>query len=105
IGRVHDVFKSGGYNVYPKEIEDVLTTFGAVAEAAIVGAPDPLYGAVAVAFVTPLGTIDEDALRTHARQRLANYKVPKRFVVLDKLPRLPIGKVDKQALLAMAAEQ
>lgn len=104
VGRVHDVFKSGGYNVYPEEIEDVLTTFGAVAEAAVVGAPDPLYGAVAVAFVTPLGTIDEEALRTHARQRLANYKVPKRFIILDELPRLPIGKVDKQALLAMAAE-
>src|SRR3546814_16569421 len=53
VGRVHDVFKSGGYNVYPKEIEDVLTACPGVAEAAVVATPDQLYGAVATASGRP----------------------------------------------------
>lgn len=105
IGRVHDVFKSGGYNIYPKEIEDVLTAFGPVSEAAVVPTPDPLYGAVAVAFICLSEDADEAALRAHARDRLANYKTPKRFVILDALPRLPIGKIDKRALEALAMKR
>lgn len=102
VGRVHDVFKSGGYNIYPKEIEDVLTAFDAVSEAAVVSAPDAVFGEVAVACVRLSREMDEDALRAHLRERLANYKIPKRILVLEDLPRLPIGKVDKQALRALA---
>lgn len=103
IGRVHDVFKSGGYNVYPKEIEDVLTALAPVSEAAVIGVPDALYGAVAFAFVRLSAPADEETLRALARERLANYKVPRRIVILDQLPRLPIGKIDKQALQTLAA--
>jgi acyl-CoA synthetase (AMP-forming)/AMP-acid ligase II len=104
VGRVHDVFKSGGYNVYPKEIEDVLTACPGVAEVAVVATPDRLYGAVATAFVRLSQPVAEIALRAHARAHLANYKVPKRFLFLDELPRLPIGKLDKRALLALAGQ-
>ena len=103
IGRVHDVFKCGGYNVYPKEIEDVLTAMEPVIEAAVIGVPDALYGAVAFAYVRLSAGAEEEALRAQARERLANYKVPRRIVFLDELPRLPIGKIDKQALQALAA--
>src|SRR3546814_19471487 len=71
VGRVHDVFKSGGYNVYPKEIEDVLTACPGVAEAAVVATPDPLYGAVATAFVRLSPPVAEIALRPHARATFA----------------------------------
>jgi acyl-CoA synthetase (AMP-forming)/AMP-acid ligase II len=103
VGRVHDVFKSGGYNVYPKEIEDVFTALAPVSEAAVIGVPDALYGAVAFAFVRLSAPADEETLRAQVRERLANYKVPRRIVILDDLPRLPIGKIDKQALQALAA--
>lgn len=103
LGRVHDVFKSGGYNIYPPEIEAALGAHPAVSQASVVGAPDPLYGSVAVAFVVAMASPpSEDALREHLRGRLANYKIPKRFVFVDALPRLAVGKVDKQALRAQA---
>jgi acyl-CoA synthetase (AMP-forming)/AMP-acid ligase II len=102
IGRVHDVFKSGGYNVYPKEIEDVLMAFDPVSEAAVVGVPDALYGTVAVAFVRLSRDVGPATLRTHLREKLANYKVPKRIVILKEMPRLPVGKIDKKALQALA---
>src|SRR3546814_14048748 len=63
VGRVHDVFKSGGYNVYPKEIEDVLTACPGVAEAPVFAPPDPLYGAVAPACVRPLPPAPQNPLR------------------------------------------
>lgn len=103
-GRVHDVFKSGGYNVYPPEIEAALESHSAVRQASVVGAPDALFGAVAVAFIVPhAAPPDEQELRAYLRERLANYKIPKRFYFLDELPRLPVGKIDKQALREQAA--
>src|SRR3546814_13800234 len=72
--------------------------------AAVVATPDPLYGAVATAFVRLSQPVAEIALRAHARAPLANYKVPKRFLFLDELPRLPIGKLDKRALLALVGQ-
>jgi len=103
VGRVHDVFKSGGYNIRPAEIEAALATHPAIREASVVGVPDPLYGAVAVAFVVAAGTPPPaDALREYLRDRLANYKIPKRFVFIDALPRLAVGKIDKQSLRTRA---
>lgn len=99
LGRVHDVFKSGGYNIHPPEIEAAMTAHPGVEQAAVVGVPDALYGAVAVAFVVATEKPPTaDQLRAHLRGRLANYKVPKRFIFVDDLPRLAVGKVDKQAL-------
>lgn len=100
VGRMSDMFKSGGYNVYPREIETVLEQHPAVAIAAIVSIPDPLYQEVGVAYIKRDAdvTTDAEALDRWCRDRLANYKVPKAINILDELPLLPIGKVDKQAL-------
>ena len=70
----------------------------------MVGVPDARWDEVGVAFVEPSGAITADALAAWCRDRLANYKVPKRFELVDALPLLPIGKVDRAALRRMAAE-
>ncbi len=103
IGRLKEMFKSGGYNVYPREIEQVLETHPDVAMAAVIGVADPLYQEVGHAFVMahPGRTPTPAELERHCRTGLANYKVPKRFTVSAELPMLPIGKVDKQALKAI----
>lgn len=100
VGRMSEMFKSGGLNVYPREIEMVLEEHPAVAIAAVVGVGDPVYSEVGAAFVVcePGLNADPDELRDWCRARLAGYKVPKTFDVRDELPLLPIGKVDKQAL-------
>ena len=98
IGRLKEMFKSGGYNVYPREIEAVIEEHATVDTAAVVGIPDALWGEVGVAYVLARAPVSADTLLAHCRQRLANYKVPKRLYVVDALPLLPIGKVDKVAL-------
>lgn len=97
VGRRSEMFKSGGYNVYPKEVELVLERHPEVRLAAVVGVPDPLFDEVGWAYVVPAapGVLTEDALRQWCRADLAGYKVPKRFVLCDTLPLLPVGKVDK----------
>lgn len=100
VGRRSEMFKSGGYNVYPREIELALEEHPAITLAAVVGIPDPVYTEVGAAFVAlePGHTLTVDEAREWCRERLANYKVPKRFTVLPELPLLPVGKVDKRAL-------
>jgi acyl-CoA synthetase (AMP-forming)/AMP-acid ligase II len=98
VGRLKEMFKSGGYNVYPREIETVLEEHPAVALAAVVPASDPLWQEVGVAFVVPKSAIRAEQLQDWCSARLANYKVPKRFELRKSLPLLPIGKVDKVAL-------
>ncbi|AQA04671.1 hypothetical protein BVC93_22145 [Mycobacterium sp. MS1601] len=104
-GRLTDMFKSGGYNVYPREIEIALEAHPQVSSAAVVSVADDLYSEVGVAFVIPhnKSELDVDALRSFLRGRLANYKIPKRFELCSELPRLAIGKVDKRALKNIAA--
>lgn len=100
VGRRSEMIKSGGYNVYPREIELCLEEHPAVALAAVVGIPDPVYTEVGAAFLAlrPGVTLDADQARAWCRERLAGYKVPKRFAFYDELPLLPIGKVDKRFL-------
>lgn len=102
IGRMKEMFKSGGYNVYPREIELCLEQHPDVALAAVIGVPDALYQEVGNAFIVPKAGIAhqglEVALAAWCRERLANYKRPKRIVVADALPLLPVGKVDKVEL-------
>lgn len=100
VGRLKEMFKSGGYNVYPREIEQVLESCPGVAMAAVVSVPDPVFSEVGHAYVlrVPGAEIDCEQLAAACRSRLANYKVPKRFVVEDELPVLPIGKLDKRRL-------
>jgi len=102
-GRMSDMFKSGGYNVYPREIEVVLEQLPAVAMAAVISVADDLYQEVGHAYVLlePGGKISEQELAEYCKQQLANYKVPKRFFKQTNLPMLPVGKIDKCALKSM----
>lgn len=100
VGRLKEMFKSGGYNVYPREVEIALEAHPAVRLAAVLGVPDPVYAEVGHAFVmvSAGASVTEAELRDHCKARLANYKVPKRFTIGTDLPLLPVGKIDKQAL-------
>jgi acyl-CoA synthetase (AMP-forming)/AMP-acid ligase II len=103
-GRVKEMFKSGGYNVYPREVETVIEAHPAVTLAAVVCAPDPLWQEVGIAFVQSNAPLAAAELRQWCASRLANYKIPKRFVLLPALPLLPIGKIDKVELRRLALE-
>jgi acyl-CoA synthetase (AMP-forming)/AMP-acid ligase II len=103
VGRLTDMYKSGGYNVYPREIEAVLEAHPAIAQAAVVSAHDPLWQEVGVAYVVVATPVTSTQLDAFCRTQLAGYKVPKRIVIEPELPLLPIGKVDKRALRARAA--
>jgi acyl-CoA synthetase (AMP-forming)/AMP-acid ligase II len=107
IGRLSDMYKSGGFNVYPREIELVLETHPGVAMAAVIGEPDALYGEVGRAFVLarPGESLSKPELAEWCRARLADFKVPKRFSIRDELPMLPVGKVDKAALRFEASRE
>ena len=98
--RSKDLIISGGLNVYPKEIEDVIDGFDGVLESAVVGVPDADFGEAVVAIVVaaPGAEPDPAALRAAARERLAGFKVPKRVHVVDALPRNAMGKVEKAVL-------
>ncbi len=99
-GRRSDVVISGGFNIYPREIEELLVEHPAVAEAAVIGAPDPVRGEVPVAFVVtrPGMNVDEDALIAFCRDQLASFKAPRRVVIVDRLPRTALGKIQKNEL-------
>jgi long-chain acyl-CoA synthetase len=93
--RIKELIITGGFNVSPSEVEDVLETFPGISEVSVVGLPRPGGGEDVVAAVVPIPgtTIDPDALMAFAREQLTAYKVPRRVVVLDTLPRSLIGKV------------
>lgn len=100
VGRLKEMYKSGGYNIYPREIEIAIEEHPNVGLTAVLGISDDLYDEVGYAFVERVKGMElsEQELIDWCRQRLANYKVPKRFIVVEELPRLPIGKIDKQIL-------
>jgi len=102
VGRTKDMVISGGENVYPAEIENVLHEHPAVREAAVVGVPDERWGEACLAFVVLAGEATEDELRDHCRSRLARYKVPKAVRFVDSLPRNALDKVVKSELQALA---
>lgn len=102
IGRLKEMYKSGGYNVYPREVETVIETHPGVASAAVVSIPDPLWQEVGVAYVVPRESITTQQIEQYCRDRLANYKLPKHIVLVAELPLLPIGKVDKRTLRVWA---
>jgi long-chain acyl-CoA synthetase len=98
--RSKDLLISGGSNIYPREIEEVLLTAPGVAEAAVVGAPDPEWGEIPVAFVVPAtgAAPDAAALDAHCLAHIARFKRPKRYVFTDALPKNAYGKVLKTEL-------
>jgi acyl-CoA synthetase (AMP-forming)/AMP-acid ligase II len=102
IGRLKEMYKSGGYNVYPREVESVLEAHPGVATAAVVSIADPLWQEIGVAYVVPRGSITTQQIEQYCRERLANYKLPKHIVLTSELPLLPIGKVDKRTLRVWA---
>jgi len=99
-GRRSEMYKSGGENVYPREIEVLIETHPAVLFAAVIGVPDEIYQEVgwAYAMLKPGQEASEEALRQLCKEKLVNFKVPKRFFVRPLLPMLASGKVDKMAL-------
>lgn len=104
IGRIKEMFKSGGYNVYPREVEIMLETHPAIRMSAVVPVDDPVFQQVGHAFVLLNDDHAEtaDSIIAWCKDRLANYKVPKRIVLCPELPMLAIGKVDKVRLKEMA---
>jgi acyl-CoA synthetase (AMP-forming)/AMP-acid ligase II len=100
VGRKKEVIKHGGYSVFPAEIEDTLRGHPSVADAAVIGRPDPVKGEVPVAFLelAPGEAVDPHALQDWAAERLAEYKMPKELRVIDALPRTGTGKVSRPAL-------
>ncbi len=100
VGRGKDLVISGGYNVYPKEIETELDALPGVVESAVIGVPHPDFGegVTAVLTVRPGAEVSEADVLASLKQRLANYKLPKRVLVVDELPRNAMGKVQKNLL-------
>ena len=98
MGRSKDVIISGGENIYPAELENVLADCPAIAESAVVGMPDPKWGECAVACIVKKGEIDEAGVLALFRDRLARFKHPRRVVFLDSLPKNAMGKVQKHTL-------
>jgi len=94
----------GGYNIYPVEVESVLIRHPMVAQAAVVGVPDPMLGEIGVAFVVPrAGELPEgEALKAWCRSYITTYKLPDRVLVVDPLPLTSMDKIDKRALAQKA---
>jgi len=100
VGRARDLFISGGENVYPAQVEQCYAAHPAVREIAVVGVPDERWGEVGCAYLVLAegATLDPEALRAWGRERLASFKVPRRWVAVDALPRTVTGKVQKHRL-------
>ncbi len=100
VGRLKEMFKSGGYNVYPVEIEQAICEHPAVALAAVLDVPHPTFQEVGHAIIQPKPgqSVTDQEIEEFLRSRIANYKVPKSFQTLEAMPLLPNGKIDKVAL-------
>lgn len=106
LDRKKDMIISGGENIYPAEVEEVIMGHPAVADAGVVGMHDPKWGEAPLALVVvkPGGELGERELIDWARERLAGYKTPKKVIFVDELPRTPTGKILKKELRAMYVE-
>ncbi len=100
VGRSRDMVISGGLNVYPKEIELLIDELPGVKESAVIGLPDADFGEVVVAVVVLVEgvTLSAERIRDAIRDRVANFKVPKKVLFVDELPRNAMGKVQKDVL-------
>lgn len=105
VDRMKDMVIVSGFNVYPTDVEDVLTRCDGVADAAVVGAPCEMTGEKLVAYVVPAETgLTEESVVQHCRDHLTNYKVPKIIVFIEELPKSPVGKVLRRELRKQALE-
>jgi malonyl-CoA/methylmalonyl-CoA synthetase len=100
VGRAKDLIITGGYNVYPKEIELVIDAIPGVQECAVFGVPHPDFGEAVTAVVVPVAgaALSEAAILARLKGEIANYKVPKRVILAHELPRNAMGKVQKNLL-------
>ena len=100
VDRAKDMIIRGGENIYPREIEEVLYTHPGILECAVIGVPDEIRGEEVLAFVTPKpgAELDEEQLKAWAAERLAAFKVPRRFEIRPELPKTPTGKISKPPL-------
>ena len=97
-GRSGDLIISGGFNIYPREIEEFLQEQPEIAEAAVVGIPDTVRGEVPVAYVVAKKPVASEELEAKCRDKMASFKVPRMFIQMDQLPRNAMGKVQKHLL-------
>jgi long-chain acyl-CoA synthetase len=102
VERKKDLIIRGGFNIYPREVEEILYAHPAVAEAAVIGMPDPVMGEEVLAFVVrkPGAEAEADAIIAFCQERLAKYKCPRRVRFVPSLPKTPVGKILKKALRA-----
>ena len=98
LGRRHELIISGGFNIYPREIEELLATYPGITEAAVVGEAHPEWGEVPVAYLVCTDTLDVDTLGQYCRTQLASFKVPRSFHTVEELPRNAMGKSQKHLL-------
>jgi malonyl-CoA/methylmalonyl-CoA synthetase len=100
VGRSKDLIISGGFNVYPKEVEEVIDDLAGVTESAVIGVPHPDFGegVIAVVVADPGVEVSEDGIVTSLSDKLARFKQPKHVFVVHALPRNAMGKVQKKEL-------
>ncbi|MDW0116969.1 long-chain fatty acid--CoA ligase [Sporosarcina thermotolerans] len=102
VGRKKDMIITGGENVYPQEVEQCLINYSGIREAAVVGMADDKWGEIVVAFVVAVESdLYHDAVIAHCKATLASYKIPKKIVILDELPKTHVGKIDSGYLCKM----
>ncbi|MDX3926329.1 MAG: malonyl-CoA synthase [Shinella sp.] len=106
VGRGKDLVISGGYNIYPKEVEAEIDQLAGVVESAVIGVPHPDFGegVTAVVVKTPASQLDEQSVLDGLKDRLARYKQPKRVIFVEDLPRNAMGKVQKNVLRDLCAD-
>jgi long-chain acyl-CoA synthetase len=103
VDRKKDLIIRGGFNVFPRDVEDALLEHAGVAAAGVVGRPDAAHGEEVVAFVSlqPGFELGEPELVAYAKQRLGGYKYPREIKIVAQVPLTPVGKVDRKALRAL----
>ena len=104
VGRSKDLIISGGYNIYPKELELILDDLPGVGESAVIGIPHPDFGEAVVAVLTGDSPPDENQIRSLLKDQVARFKQPKRVFHVEALPRNTMGKVQKNILRQQYAD-
>jgi fatty-acyl-CoA synthase len=107
VGRVKEMYITGGYNVYPPEIEDCLCQHPGILMAAVIGVPDSIYGEAGKAFVLPRpgSELTAEILAAYCKEKLADYKIPRAFEIVDAFPMTPLGKIRKSELKERSLKQ
>ncbi len=100
VDRIKDMIIRGGVNIYPAEVEEVLTTIPGIEDVAVVGKPDREFGESVAAFIvrSPDSEISEDDIKAYCGKEMANQKIPTHIIFTDEIPRTPTGKILKRVL-------